>query len=211
MPVLMQLAEYYSTESGLSLAIEEDRAAIGLFFDDKQGDGQRSWEAILDYFKQRWIREDSDGQWTVQDDAPGQGKAEGMEKGRTVPSVALDDVNPTILKTICHDTIFDLFKSKRIVVDPQAQVANNYKRMSTDHSGAIRRSRASSDPSTDRLLKRKRSDDVFEGLPGKRLCIRDEEKVGNNDERTLEERRYTEALRDVYVHLSTLSDKTGVG
>ena len=62
----------------------------------------------------------------------------------------------------------------------------------------------------DRLLKRKRSDDLSEGLPGKRLCIRDEEVVGSSDERMDKERRYIESLRDLLVYLSTISGKEGV-
>ncbi|KAI1131174.1 hypothetical protein F5Y10DRAFT_262354 [Nemania abortiva] len=105
--------------------------------------------------------------WTVRDDAPVKSKE------HPVPTIALEDADPTIYRTIPKDAIIDLFESKRLIADPQAQVSNDYKRMSTNGSGTTRRSQASSDPSTDRLLKRKRSDEVFESSPGKRLCIRD--------------------------------------
>ncbi|KAH8156119.1 hypothetical protein CIB48_g12128 [Xylaria polymorpha] len=71
-------------------------------------------------------------------------------------------------------------------------------------------STASFDPSTDSLLKRKRSGDVFKSLPDNRLCIRDEDKAGSNNELTIEARRYTESLHDFTVYLSTQSDKTGL-
>lgn len=61
-----------------------------------------------------------------------------------------------------------------------------------------------------RLLKRKRSDDVFEGLPDKRLCIRGEGNAESSEKLTLDERRYMESRRDLHVCLSTLSDKVGM-
>ncbi|KAI1369743.1 hypothetical protein F5Y08DRAFT_334098 [Xylaria arbuscula] len=151
-----------------------------------QDDEQTRWEAILDYFKARWIRQNSEGVWEVQEYVPKQreDRGKGPTVGKSVPTISPDDVEPSIYRSIPIDTTLNLIDSKRFVVDPQARFSNNYKRVARDESGSLRRSRASSDPSTDRLLKRQRSEDVVEDLPGKRLCIREEEAVGSNNQQT---------------------------
>ncbi|KAJ3574162.1 hypothetical protein NPX13_g4458 [Xylaria arbuscula] len=194
--------------SATSLMVAQERCCDG-----KPSDEQTRWEAILDYFKARWIRQNSEGVWEVQEYAPKQreDRGKGPAVGKFVPTISPDDVEPSIYRSIPIDTTLNLIDSKRFVVDPQARFSNNYKWVARDESGSLRRSRASSDPSTDRLLKRQRSEDVVEDLPGKRLCIREEEAVGSNNQQTDIERSYTKTLHNVFVHLSTLSDKIGLG